>query len=114
MSGGATTVGLFDADAPSLAAKARALGSLDDIDVRITAGSLGQMLTDPAFPPQVVILQQRAGERVSINYKIRVCRLADARVIVVQNAPVEALSPDVSGLMTPVATFDEAIELLRH
>lgn len=111
--GGHTTVGLFDADAGVLAERAEALSRVPGVDLRIAAGSLGQMLTDPAFPPDVVIVQQREGERVSINYKIRVCRLADARVIVVSNGSAEHLAHDVGLLMTPVKSFDEAVALIR-
>ncbi|GAA2236308.1 hypothetical protein N1031_10750 [Herbiconiux moechotypicola] len=108
-----TTVGLFDADPGSLAAKSRVLRQVPGVDLRMAAESLGQMLTDPAFPPEVVILEQRAGERVSINYKIRVCRLADSRVIVVDSGRANSpLAADVGSMMTPVHSFDEAIELL--
>ncbi|MCS5724240.1 hypothetical protein N1028_16815 [Herbiconiux sp. CPCC 203407] len=110
---GQTTVGLFDADAGVLAQRAEVLSQVPGVDLRIAAGSLGQMLTDPAFPPDVVIVQQREGERVSINYKIRVCRLADARVIVVSNGSGESLAHDVGSMMTPVTSFDEAVALIR-
>lgn len=111
--GSVRTVGLFDADAEVLAAKADALRSLPEVDLRIAAGSLGQMLTSPAFPTDVVIIQQRAGERVSVNYKIRVCRLADAAVIVIAGDGGGDLADDVGLLMTPVQTFDEAVALIR-
>ena len=89
-----TTVGLFDADAAVLARKTRELAGHPGIDVRITAGTLGELLTNPAFPTDIVIMQQRPGERVSIDYKIRVCRLADARVIVVSNGSGETIARD--------------------
>ncbi|WP_368499293.1 hypothetical protein [Herbiconiux sp. A18JL235] len=108
-----TTVGVFDADPRSLAVKSAALEAVPGLELRIAAESLGQMLTSPAFPTDVMIVEQRPGERVSINYKIRVCRLADARVIVVRSAGAPSeLAPDVTSLMTPVATFEEAIELI--
>ncbi|MDO9396384.1 MAG: hypothetical protein Q7T71_07560 [Herbiconiux sp.] len=107
-----TTVGLFDADPDVLAAKTEALDRLPDVDVRISAATLGQMLTNPAFPTDVVIVQQREGERVSVDYKIRVCRLADARVIVVATEH-DHLAPDVGSLMTPVASFDDAVALIH-
>ncbi|MFB2584360.1 hypothetical protein [Herbiconiux liukaitaii] len=110
---GLTTVGLFDADPGVLAERAETLSHTPGVDLRITAGSLGQMLTNPAFPTDVVIVQQRAGERVSINYKVRVCRLADARVIVVSSCEESGLASDVGLLMTPVASFDEALALLQ-
>jgi hypothetical protein len=113
LGGAQTTVGLFDADAGVLAERAEVLSHVPGVDLRIAAGSLGQMLTSPAFPPDVVIVQQREGERVSINYKIRVCRLADARVIVVSNGSGETLAHDVGSMMTPVASFDEAVALIR-
>jgi len=106
-----TTVAVVDADAGALAAKAAALTDLPGVDVRIEAASLGQLLTDPAFPPDVVLLQQREGERVSVNYKIRVCRLADARVIVITGDGHE-LAPDVGQLMTTVHSFAQAIPLI--
>ena len=111
--GSVRTVGLFDADADVLAAKAATLNALPEFELRIAAGSLGQMLTSPAFPTDVVIIQQRAGERVSINYKIRVCRLADAAVIVIADGPDSDLADDVGLLMTPVQSFDEAVALIR-
>lgn len=111
--GSVRTVGLFDADPDVLAAKADVLRALPDFDLRIAAGSLGQMLTSPAFPTDVVIIQQRAGERVSINYKIRVCRLADAAVIVIADDLTGELADDVGLLMTPVQSFGEAIALIR-
>jgi hypothetical protein len=108
-----TTVGIFDADPGSLAAKSAALRDVPGVELRMAAESLGQMLTDPAFPPDVVIMEQRAGERVSINYKIRVCRLAESRVIVVDTGSARGgLAPDVGSLMTPVHSFDEAIGLI--
>jgi hypothetical protein len=106
-----TTVAVVDADAGALAAKAAALTDVPGVDVRIEAASLGQLLTDPAFPPDVVLLQQREGERVSVNYKIRVCRLADARVIVITGDGHE-LAPDVGQLMTTVHSFAQAIPLI--
>ncbi|TAJ48822.1 MAG: hypothetical protein EPO52_06235 [Herbiconiux sp.] len=106
-----TTVGLFDADPGELARKQLELAGRPGVDVRIAAGTLGQLLTDPEFPTEVVIMEQRPGERVSIDYKIRVCRLADARVIVVSNGR-EALARDVGLLMTPVNSFTEAIALI--
>jgi hypothetical protein len=112
------TVGLFDADAAELEAKAARVAALDDVELVLSASSLGQLLTSPRFPPEVVIVEQRPGERVSVNYKIRVCRLADARVIVVSDPDGERddggrFESDVSGLMTPVVTFGEALDLLR-
>jgi hypothetical protein len=111
--GSVTTVGLFDADADVLAAKSEALRALPEVELQIAAGSLGQMLTSPAFPTDVVIIQQRSGERVSINYKIRVCRLADAAVIVIADGLGGPLADDVGLLMTPVQSFDEAVALIR-
>ncbi len=108
---GLTTVGLFDADSAVLARKRRELAATPGVDVRIAAGTLGQMLTDPAFPTDVVIMEQREGERVSIDYKIRVCRLADARVIVVAHGG-QSLARDVGQLMTPVHSFAEAVALI--
>jgi hypothetical protein len=58
-----------------------------------------------------VVLQQREGERVSVNYKIRVCRLADARVIVISDDGHE-LAPDVGQLMTTVNSFAQAVALI--
>ncbi|MFB2556526.1 hypothetical protein [Herbiconiux liangxiaofengii] len=112
-----TTVGLIDADAAELDAKAARLGGRDDLELVLTASSLGQLLTSASFPPDVVIVEQRPGERVSVNYKIRVCRLADARVIVVSDPDSERddggrFEADVSALMTPVGSFDEALERL--
>jgi hypothetical protein len=106
-----TTVAVVDADATALAAKADALRATPGVELRITAGSLGQLLTDPAFPPDVVIIEQREGERVSVNYKIRVCRLANARVLVVADGH-GGLAPDVATLMTPVSSFHEALHLI--
>jgi hypothetical protein len=106
-----TTVAVVDADATALAAKADALHATPGVELQITAGSLGQLLTDPAFPPDVVIIEQREGERVSVNYKIRVCRLANARVLVVADGH-GGLAPDVATLMTPVSSFDEALRLI--
>jgi len=106
-----TTVGLFDADSAMLARKQLELEAMPGVDVRIAAGTLGQMLTDPSFPTDVVIMEQRPGERVSIDYKIRVCRLADARVIVVSNGRT-VLARDVGQLMTPVTSFAEAVALI--
>ena len=110
-----TTVAVVDADRAALAEKVEALRALDGVEVRIAAGSLGELLTDPAFPPDVAIIEQREGERVTINYKIRVCRLANARVIVVADKAAERsgeLAPDVASLMTPVRTFEKALRLL--
>ncbi|SDZ35268.1 hypothetical protein [Herbiconiux ginsengi] len=106
-----TTVAVVDADEEALAAKVAALAGAPGIDVRIGAVSLGQLLTHPGFPPDVVVIQQREGERVSVNYKIRVCRLADARVIVVSDDGHE-LAPDVGQLMTPVRSFAQAVALI--
>lgn len=108
---GPTTVGLFDADSAVLARKRLELAAIPDLDVRIAAGTLGQMLTDPEFPTDVVIVEQRPGERVSIDYKVRVCRLADARVIVISNG-IETPGGRVGQLMTPVGSFAEAIALI--
>ncbi|WP_382304844.1 hypothetical protein [Herbiconiux sp. UC225_62] len=106
-----TTIAVVDADGVALAAKVEALAAVPGVDVRIEAVSLGQLLTHPDFPPDVVILEQREGERVSVNYKIRVCRLADARVIVVSGDGHE-LAPDVGQLMTTVHSFEQAVALI--
>lgn len=105
-----TTVAVLDADAGALSAKSAALGRSPGVEMRISAGSLGELLTDPAFPTEVVILQQRAGERVSVNYKIRVCRLADARVIVVSGDGV--VTADAQVLSTSVSSFAEAVAMV--
>jgi hypothetical protein len=106
-----TTVAVVDADEGELAAKVAALSAVRGVDLRIEAGTLGQLLTHPAFPPDVVVIQQREGERVSVNYKIRVCRLADARVIVISDDGHE-LAPDVGQLMTTVNSFAQAVALI--
>ena len=108
-----TTVGLFDADPAVLAEKSAAVERAEGLELRIAAGSLGQLLTSPAFPPDVVIVQQRSGERVSIDYKVRVCRLADARVIVVDSGLAdEHVNSGAAMLMTSVGSFHEALALL--
>ncbi|GLK18134.1 hypothetical protein GCM10017602_26160 [Herbiconiux flava] len=112
-------VGLFDADADALAAKIERLARVDGVEVTVAASSLGQLLTSPSFPPDVVVVEQRPGERVSVNYKIRVCRLADARVIVVSDPDGERddggrFEPDVGAMMTPVLSFEEALSRIRH
>lgn len=112
------SVGLFDADAQVLAKKVARVGEIAGAEVTVAASSLGQLLTSPNFPPDVVVVEQRPGERVSVNYKIRVCRLADARVIVVSDPDGERddggrFEPDVGSLMTPVLSFDEALERIR-
>ncbi|MGA1837336.1 hypothetical protein VD659_10435 [Herbiconiux sp. 11R-BC] len=108
-----TTVAVLDADARELRAKTAALVRSPGVDIRISAGSLGELLTDPAFPTEVVILQQRAGERVSVNYKIRVCRLADARVIVIAGTDAEgAVSADARVLSSSVVDFADALALV--
>ncbi|MFB2597666.1 hypothetical protein ACEXQE_07735 [Herbiconiux sp. P17] len=106
-----TTVAVIDADAGELAAKVAALSAVHGVELRIRAASLGQLLTHPGFPPDVVVIQQREGERVSVNYKIRVCRLADARVIVISDDGHE-LAPDVGQLMTTVNSFAQAVALI--
>ncbi|MCS5719002.1 hypothetical protein N1027_12740 [Herbiconiux sp. CPCC 205763] len=106
-----TTVALIDADPAALATKVAALSSVPGVELRIEAVSLGQLLTHPGFPPDVVVIEQREGERVSVNYKIRVCRIAEARVIVISDDGHE-LAPDVSQLMTTVKSFAQAVALI--
>ena len=107
------TVGLFDADAEVLAEKAAEVEHRAGLELRIAAGSLGQMLTNPSFPTDVVIVQQRAGERVPVDYKVRVCRLADARVIVVDSGLAdEHVTSGAAMLMTSVSSFDDALALI--
>jgi hypothetical protein len=112
------SVGLIDVNRDALAEKVARVGELSFAEVTVAASSLGQLLTSPGFPPDVVVVEQRPGERVSVNYKIRVCRLAEARVIVVADPDGDRddggrFEPDVGALMTPVATFEEALQRIR-
>jgi DNA-binding NarL/FixJ family response regulator len=54
-----------------------------ECDVRMTATSWNQCLTQEQFPPRVLIMDYALGDDVSIEARVLTCRAAGAEVIVV-------------------------------
>lgn len=110
-----TTVGLLDSDAAGLLDAQRQLALLaPSVSVRIAARSWGELLTDAAFPPDVVVLRPRPDDRVSVPYEVRVCRIVDAGVLAIVDAGCDDASAaqDVGSLRV-AHTVQEAAGILE-
>lgn len=102
------TVGVLDSDDRGRAAAVTWFGTnAPDLQVTIEASSWGEMLTNERFPPNAVVLCPRAGDRVDIAYKARVCRILDIDVVVLSDAPQQEIR---SGHRSVGATFVSTVE----
>jgi hypothetical protein len=102
------TVGVLDSDDRARASAVSWLGAhAPDLQVTIEASSWGEMLTNERFPPNAVVLCPRAGDRVDIAYKARVCRILDIDVVVLSDAPQQDIR---SGHRSVGATFVSTVE----
>jgi hypothetical protein len=109
------TVGLFDSDAAGLAAARSTLARrAPSVSVVIAATSWGELLTDAAFPPDIVVLRPRPDDRVSVPYEARVCRIVDASVLAIIDSDGDevAAARDVASLVV-ARTVEEAADLLE-
>lgn len=81
--GVALRVALLDAD-PGRAARTadRMRRSAPGLDVALTAGTWLELVHSAAFPTDVVLLDVQPGEPVSIAARVRTCRAAGTRVVV--------------------------------
>lgn len=59
------------------------LRNAPDFDLVIAAGSWPKLIHDPAFPPDVIIMDYQLAEPISIEARLGLCRAAGAAVIVV-------------------------------
>jgi hypothetical protein len=109
------TVGLFDSDAAGLAtARSTLARRAPSVSIVIAATSWGELLTDAAFPPDIVVLRPRPDDRVSVPYEVRVCRIVDASVLAIVDSDgdeVEA-AREVASLVV-AHTLEEAADLLE-
>ncbi|AXH35203.1 hypothetical protein DVJ78_07105 [Humibacter sp. BT305] len=80
----------------------------------IAASSWGELLTDAAFPPDIVVLRPRPDDRVSLPYEARVCRIVDASVLAIVDADGEDAESarDVTSIVI-AHSLDEAADLLE-
>lgn len=109
------TVGLFDSDLAGLEAARSALEQrAPSVSVVIAASSWGELLTDAAFPPDIVVLRPRPDDRVSLPYEARVCRIVDASVLAIVDADGEDAESarDVTSIVI-AHSLDEAADLLE-
>ncbi|WP_378147711.1 hypothetical protein ACFJGV_06390 [Cnuibacter sp. UC19_7] len=109
------TVGLFDSDAAGLAAARATLARrAPSVSVVIAVSSWGELLTNEAFPPDIVVLRPRPDDRVSLPYEARVCRIVEASVLAIVDADGDdaAAARGVTSLLV-ANTLDEAADLLE-
>lgn len=110
------TVGLFDSDSAGLdAARTTLARRAPSVSVVIAASSWGELLTDAAFPPDIVVLRPRPDDRVSLPYEARVCRIVEASVLAIVDADGEDAESarDVTSLVV-ANSLDEAADLLER
>ena len=109
-----TTVGLLDSDPGGLVEARQALSALaPSVSVVIAVTSWGELLTDAAFPPDIVVLRPRADDRISVAYEARVCRIVDAGVLAVVDAEGTdgPTARDMSSLQVAVSLGEAAAVL---
>ncbi|TKJ99462.1 hypothetical protein PlfCFBP13513_08805 [Plantibacter flavus] len=109
------TVAILDSDGGALASTVAWFGEhAPGLEVTIAVPSWGELLTSERFPPSAVVLRPRAGDRVDIAYKARVCRILDIDVVVLSDAPQQDIrSGHRSVGATSVSSVEAAAEALR-
>ena len=113
-------VAVLDAE-PARAARTadRIRRAAPDLDVALTAGTWLELVHSAAFPTDVVLLDVQPGEPVSIAARIRTCRAAGTRVVVLSAADdrsveEQARSAGATAVLPKATPTDDLIAAVRR
>lgn len=90
-----------------------------DFEVVVRATSWMDLIRDPGFPVDLVLMDLQLGDSVSIESRIRACRAAGAKVLVVSAVDDEAsrercLAAGAAGFISKTLPADQLAELARR
>lgn len=90
-----------------------------DFDVVVRATTWMDLIRDPAFPVDLVLMDLQLGDSVSIESRIRACRAAGAKVLVVSAVDDDAsrercLAAGAAGFVSKTLPAEELVELARR
>jgi DNA-binding NarL/FixJ family response regulator len=90
-----------------------------DFDVVVRATTWMDLIRDPAFPVDLVLMDLQLGDTVSIESRIRACRAAGAKVLVVSAVDDDAsrercLAAGAAGFVSKTLPAEELVELARR
>lgn len=90
-----------------------------DFEVVVRATSWMDLIRDPAFPVDLVLMDLQLGDNVSIESRIRACRAAGAKVLVVSAVDDDAsrercLAAGAAGFVSKTLPADELVDLARR
>lgn len=90
-----------------------------DFEVAVSATSWMDLIRDPAFPVDLVLMDLQLGDGVSIESRIRACRAAGAKVLVVtaiddEDSRARCLAAGAAGFVPKTLPAGELAELARR
>jgi DNA-binding NarL/FixJ family response regulator len=90
-----------------------------DFEVAVRATSWMDLIRDPGFPVDLVLMDLQLGDSVSIESRIRACRAAGAKVLVVSAVDDEAsrercLAAGAAGFISKTLPADQLAEFARR
>lgn len=90
-----------------------------DFEVAVRATNWMDLIRDPAFPVDLVLMDLQLGDSVSIESRIRACRAAGAKVLVVSAVDDEAsrercLAAGAAGFISKTLPADQLAEFARR
>ena len=90
-----------------------------EFDVALTATTWLQLVHSPAFPTDLVVLEMQPKEPVSIEARVRTCRAAGAKVIVLTGADVDdvrerALAAGAAAFLSKSQPLSEVLAAARR
>ena len=91
----------------------------DDFDVVLLASTWLQLVHSPAFPTELVFLDFQLREQVSIEARVRTCRAAGAKVIVLSGVDTpeardRALAAGAEEFLSKSMPMTEVLEIARQ
>ncbi|MDQ0574549.1 response regulator transcription factor [Agromyces albus] len=93
--------------------------SAPDFDVVVRATSWMELIRSPEFPVDLVLMDLQLGDTVSIESRIRACRAAGAKVLVVtalddDESRERSLAAGAAGFVSKTLPADELVEMARR
>lgn len=90
-----------------------------DFEVVVTATSWMDLVRSPAFPVELVLMDLQLGDSVSIESRIRACRAAGARVIVVtalddEESRSRCMAAGAAGFVSKTLPAETLVEYARR
>ncbi|RXZ72236.1 response regulator transcription factor [Agromyces albus] len=90
-----------------------------DFEVVLRATSWMDLIRSPEFPVDLVLMDLQLGDTVSIESRIRACRAAGAKVLVVtalddEESRERSLSAGAAGFVSKTLQADELVEMARR